>query len=74
MAIKIEESNNDREIVEEESEKNKQGSWIVNKLESYFYWWVEFYKKKFKIFFERFTLFIILCTLYLAIENPKIVI
>ena len=33
-----------------------------------------FIKKKFKIFFERFTLFIILCTLYLAIENPKIVI
>ena len=38
MAIKIEESNNDREIVEEECEKYKQGSWIVNKLESYFYW------------------------------------
>ena len=33
-----------------------------------------FIKKKFKIFFEWFTLFIILCTLYLAIENPKIVI
>ena len=39
MAIKIEDqyNNADKEIVDEKSE-NKQGSWIVNKLESYFYW------------------------------------
>ena len=39
MAIKIEDEYNtaNKEIVDEKSE-NKQGSWIVNKLESYFYW------------------------------------
>ena len=43
MAIKIEEeSNNDNNIVKEQFQKSKQGSWIVNKLENYFYWWVEF--------------------------------
>ena len=39
MAIKIEEeSNNDNNIVKEQFQKSKQGSWIVNKLENYFYW------------------------------------
>ena len=43
MAIKIEEeSNNDNNIVKEQFQKSKQGSWIVNKLENYFYWGVEF--------------------------------
>ena len=43
MAIKIEEeSNNDNNNVKEQFQKSKQGSWIVNKLENYFYWWVEF--------------------------------
>ena len=39
MAIKIEEeSNNDNDIIKEQFQKSKQGSWIVNKLENYFYW------------------------------------
>ena len=39
MAIKIEEeSKNDDKIVDEQFQKSKQGSWIVNKLENYFYW------------------------------------